>query len=66
MDFYEILGVQQNATQEEIKNAYRKEAMKWHPDRNNNSPESKTRFQEIACNQGWQVSGNKAMTCATS
>ncbi|MDC1287197.1 DnaJ domain-containing protein [Gammaproteobacteria bacterium] len=48
MDFYEILGVQQNATQEEIKTAYRKEAMKWHPDRNNNSSESKLLFQGIA------------------
>jgi molecular chaperone DnaJ len=46
-DYYEILGVPRNATQEEIKNSYRKLALKYHPDRNK-SPEAEAKFKEIS------------------
>jgi DnaJ-class molecular chaperone len=46
-NYYEVLGVERGASQEEIKRAYRALSLKWHPDRNQNSTESKTRFQEI-------------------
>ena len=48
MDPYEILGIPRTASSEEIKKSYRREAMKWHPDRNNNSSESMARFHQAA------------------
>jgi molecular chaperone DnaJ len=46
-DFYEILGVAKNASEEEIKKSYRKLAMKYHPDRNPDSKESEEKFKEV-------------------
>ena len=46
-DFYETLGVAKNASEEEIKKAYRKLAMKYHPDRNPDSKESEEKFKEV-------------------
>lgn len=46
-DFYETLGVAKNASEDEIKKAYRKLAMKYHPDRNPDSKESEEKFKEV-------------------
>jgi molecular chaperone DnaJ len=53
-DFYEILGITRTASVEEIKSAYRKAAMQWHPDRNPDSKqEAEVRFRE--CTEAYSV-----------
>jgi molecular chaperone DnaJ len=53
-DFYEVLGVTKTSTVEEIKSAYRKAALKWHPDRNpENKEEAEVRFRE--CTEAYTV-----------
>jgi molecular chaperone DnaJ len=47
-DFYELLGLGRNASQDEIKKAYRQMAMKYHPDRNAGNKESEEKFKEAA------------------
>jgi curved DNA-binding protein len=46
-DYYKILGLEKSATQDEIKKAYRKLAMKYHPDRNPNDNVAEEKFKEI-------------------
>jgi molecular chaperone DnaJ len=46
-DYYEVLGVVRTSTEQEIKSAYRKLAMQYHPDRNPESPEAEEKFKEV-------------------
>lgn len=47
-DYYEVLGVQKGASKDDIKKAYRKLAMQYHPDRNPDSPEAEAKFKEAS------------------
>ncbi|XP_020626187.1 dnaJ homolog subfamily B member 11-like [Orbicella faveolata] len=47
-DFYTILGVPRDASKNQVKRAYRKLAMKWHPDKNKDDPKAQERFQDLS------------------
>ena len=56
-DYYEVLGVSRNATDEEIKKAYRKKAIQYHPDKNPGDKEAEEKFKEAA--EAYDVLSNK-------
>lgn len=56
MNFYKILGVEPNATQEEIKAAYRSNAFQYHPDKNPDNPSAEEKFKQI--NAAYEVLSN--------
>src|SRR6201996_354427 len=53
MDYYEVLQVERTASDTELKAAYRRLAMQYHPDRNPNNPDAEERFK--ACSEAYQV-----------
>ena len=56
MSFYEILGVQETASPEEIKKAYRQLSLKYHPDKNPNDPSAVEKFQKV--NEAYETLGD--------
>jgi len=55
-DYYDVLGVERESSQDEIKSAYRKLAFKYHPDRNQDDPEAENKFKEAA--EAYEILGD--------
>ena len=55
-DYYEVLGVEKSASTDDIKKAYRKKALQYHPDRNPGDQEAEAKFKE--CNEAYEVLSN--------
>ena len=55
-NFYDLLGIPETANADEIKKAYRKMSLKYHPDKNNGDPECVGKFQKIS--EAYETLGN--------
>ena len=56
-DYYEVLGVSKDASQDEIKSAFRKLAKKYHPDLNKDDPNAADKFKEVS--EAYEVLGDE-------
>ncbi|MBN2059711.1 MAG: J domain-containing protein [Deltaproteobacteria bacterium] len=56
-DYYQLMGISRESTGDEVRKAYRKLVMEYHPDRNRNDPNCEGRMKEI--NEAYQVLGDK-------
>ncbi len=61
-DYYEVLGASKNASEAELKKAYRRAAQKYHPDRNPDDKEALEKFKE--CKEAWEVLGDSQKRAA--
>ena len=61
-DYYEVLGVSRDADEKDIKKAYRRVAMKFHPDRNPDDPEAESKFKEAS--EAYEVLADKSRRAA--
>ena len=61
-DYYEVLDIPKDASTDEIKKAFRKKAMEYHPDRNPDNPEAKSKFEEAKEAQEVLIDANKRAT----
>jgi len=61
-DFYKTLGVERNASDDEIKKAYRRLAMKYHPDRNPDDKSAESKFKDVK--QAYEVLSNSQKRAA--
>src|SRR5207248_3339604 len=61
-DYYEVLGVSRTVTESELKSAYRKLALQFHPDRNPNNPDAEEKFKEVSEAYAVLADGDKRAT----